>query len=76
MAVSTTNITFESLLETISNLGQVEKRKLWEYLDSELSEEELDEQTIADIEVSYVDYAAGDYLTIQEYRAQRVQRSS
>ena len=41
MAVSTTNNTFESLLETISNLGQVEKRKLWEYLDSELSEEEL-----------------------------------
>ena len=76
MAVSTISITFEILLETISNLGQVEKRKLWEYLDSELSEEELDEQTIADIEVSYVDYAAGDYLTIQEYRAQRVQRSS
>ena len=46
MAVSTISITFESLLETISNLGQVEKRKLWEYLDSELSEEELDEQTI------------------------------
>ena len=76
MAVSTISITFEILLETISNLGQVEKRKLWEYLDSELSEEELDEQTIADVEVSYVDYAAGDYLTIQEYRAQRVQRSS
>ena len=76
MAVSTTNITFESLLETISNLGQAEKRKLWEYLDSELSEEELDGQTIADIEVAYADYAAGDYLTIQEYRAQRVQRSA
>ena len=76
MAVSTTNNTFESLLETISNLGQVEKRKLWEYLDSELSEEELDEQTIADIEVAYADYASGDYLTIQEYRARRVQRSA
>ena len=76
MAVSTTNNTFESLLETISNLGQVEKRKLWEYLDSELSEEELDEQTIADIEVAYADYAAGDYLTIQEHRAQRLQRSA
>ena len=76
MAVSTISITFESLLETISNLGQVEKRKLWEYLDSELSEEELDEQTIADIEVAYEDYAAGDYLTIQEYRAQRIQRSA
>ena len=74
MAVSTISITFESLLETISNLGQIEKRKLWEYLDSELSEEELDEQTIADIEVAYEDYAAGDYLTIQEYRAQRIQR--
>ena len=58
-------------IKTISNRGQIEKRKLWEYLDSELSEEELDEQTIADIEVSYADYAAGDYLTIQEYRAQR-----
>jgi len=76
MAVTTISITFESLLETIANLGQIEKRKLWEYLDSELSEEELDEQTIADIEVAYADYAAGDYLTIQEYRAQRVQRSA
>ena len=76
MAASTIKITFESLLETIANLGQVEKRKLWEYLDSELSEEELDEQTIANIEVAYSDYAAGDYLTIQEYRAQRLQRST
>ena len=76
MAVSTIKITFESLLETIENLGQVEKIKLWEYLDSELSGEELDEQTIANIEVAYADYTAGDYLTIQEYRAQRLQKSA
>lgn len=76
MAESIISTTFESLLETIANLGQSEKRKLWEYLDSELSEEdELDEQTIADIELAYIDYAAGDYLTIQEYRAQRLKQS-
>ncbi len=76
MAESTISTTFESLLETIANLGQSEKRKLWEYLDSELSEEdELDEQTIADIALAYTDYAAGDYLTIQEYRAQRLKQS-
>ena len=77
MAESTISITFESLLETIANLGQGEKRKLWEYLDSELSEEEeLDQQTIADIASAYTDYAAGDYLTIQEYRAQRSKQSA
>lgn len=75
MAESIISTTFESLLETIVNLGQSEKRKLWEYLDSELSEDELDEQTIADIELAYTDYAAGDYLTIQEYRAQRLKQS-
>ncbi len=75
MAESIISTTFESLLETIANLGQSEKRKLWEYLDSELSEDELDEQTIADIELAYTDYAAGDYLTIQEYRAQRLKQS-
>ena len=72
MAETTISTTFESLLETIVSLEQSEKRKLWEYLDSELSEdEELDEQTIADIASAYADYAAGDYLTIQDYRAKR-----
>jgi hypothetical protein len=40
MAESTFRITFESLIDTIANLGQSEKRKLWEYLDAEFFEEE------------------------------------
>ena len=76
MAESTISITFESLMETIANLGQSEKRKLWEYLDAEFFEEEdlfneMDEQTIADIKIARAEYAAGEYLTYDAYLAQR-----
>jgi hypothetical protein len=55
-----------------------EKHQLWQYLDLELFEEddELTEQDLADIEEAKADYAAGDYLTIQAYRAQRVGESA
>ena len=75
MAETTISTTFESLLETIVSLEPSEKRKLWEYLDAELFEEdlfnEMDEQTIEDIKIARAEYAAGDYLTIQGYRAKR-----
>ena len=71
-------VTFETLLASISKLGQSDKHKLWEYLDVELfdDDDELDEESIAAIQASYADYEAGDYLTIQEYRAQRVRKSA
>jgi ABC-type amino acid transport substrate-binding protein len=71
-------IQFETLLAGVAQLGVKEKHQLWEYLDAELFEDddELDAQALADIEAAYADYAAGDYLTIQEYRAQRVRKSA
>lgn len=78
MPETTIAISFESLLESIAKLPPSDKHKLWEYLDEELFEDddELDEKAIASIAASYADYEAGDYLTIQEYRAQRVRKSA
>jgi hypothetical protein len=71
-------VTIDGLLATIERLGVIEKHQLWKYLDSELFEDDdsLDDQLSADIEAAYADYAAGDYLTIQEYRSQRVRKSA
>ncbi len=75
MPETTIVVSFESLLESIAKLSHSDKHKLWEYLDAELFEDddELDAETIADIQVAYAEYAAGDYLTWQEYRAKRFQ---
>jgi hypothetical protein len=76
MAEVTINHSIDGLLATIGQLDVSEKHQLWQYLDSELFEDDdsLDEQLSADIEAAYADYAAGDYLTIQEYRSKRVQK--
>ena len=79
MAETTISTTFESLLETVVSLEPSEKRKLWEYLDAELFEEdlfdEMDEQTIEAIKIARAEYAAGDYLTYDAYLAQRREAS-
>jgi hypothetical protein len=74
MAEVTINHSIDGLLATIGQLDVSEKQ----YLDSELFEDDdsLDEQLSADIEAAYADYAAGDYLTIQEYRSKRVRKSA
>lgn len=41
MAESVITIIFESLMKTIANLEQREKRKLWEYLNAEFFDEDL-----------------------------------
>ncbi len=79
MIDSTVTFSFETLLASIAKLDHNEKHELWEYLDAELFDDdfnEMDEQTIAAIKHSYADYEAGDYLTIQEYRAKRVRKSA
>jgi hypothetical protein len=78
MAEVTINHSIDALLATIGQLDVSEKHQLWKYLDSELFEDDdsLDEQLSNDIEAAYADYAAGDYLTIQEYRAKRVRKSA
>jgi hypothetical protein len=77
MAEVTINHSIDGLLATIRQLDVSQKHQLWQYLDSELFEDDdsLDEQLSADIEAAYADYAAGDYLTIQEYRSQRTRNS-
>jgi hypothetical protein len=78
MADATRSPALSTLLTAIAQLDVSEKHQLWQYLDSELfaDDNELDEQAIADIAAAYADYAAGDYLTIQVYRAQRVRKSA
>ena len=78
MIESPVAVTFETLLASIDKLGHGDKHKLWEYLETELFDDdddddfnEMDEQAIADIQVARAEYAAGDYLTYEQYLAQR-----
>jgi hypothetical protein len=78
MAEVTINHSIDQLLAAIVQLDVSQKHQLWQYLDSELFEpdDSLDQQLSADVKAAYADYAAGDYLTIQEYRSQRVRKSA
>jgi hypothetical protein len=65
-------ITVRSLLEAVSALDISEKQQLWEVLDSELFDDEEDSpEDIAAVQAAYADYEAGDYMTLQQYAAQR-----
>ena len=70
------NISFQSLKIAISSLGVAEKYQLWELLEAELfQDDEYDQEDIAEIQVARADYKVGDYMTFDEYRIQRTQRS-
>jgi hypothetical protein len=73
MAEATLTPSLEPLLAAIAQLDASEKHQLWQYLDSELFEDddELTEQDLVDIKEAYADYAAGDYLTYKEFMVQR-----
>jgi hypothetical protein len=67
-------IQFESLLAAVSSLKTAEKHRLLEMLEDELFDDddlENDPETMADIEAARADYAAGDYITFDEYLAER-----
>lgn len=73
-------IPFESLVESIAELSPRDKLRLWELLDLQLAqaEEEVWEQdpTVqAEIREARTDYHAGDYVTIDEYIAQRREKA-
>ncbi len=69
------DIPFPSLLEAISSLAMTEKRQLWELLEAELfSDEEDSPEDIAEIQAARNDYAAGDYITFDEYHLQRANK--
>ena len=71
------DISFQSLLEAVSSLGIAEKHQLWELLEAELfpGDEDAPEDS-AEIQAARADYKAGDYMTFDEYRAQRTNRST
>ena len=71
------DISFQSLLEAISSLGVAEKHRLWELLEAELfSDDEDSPQDIDEIRSARADYTAGDYITFDEYKVQRAERSA
>ena len=71
------DISFQSLLEAISSLGIAEKHQLWELLEAELfPEDENSTEDIAEIQAARADYETGDYMTFDEHRAKRAERSA
>lgn len=69
------DIPFPSLLEAISSLETAEKHQLWQLLEAELfADEEDSPEDIAEIQAAHNDYAAGDYITFDEYHLQRVNK--
>ena len=71
------DISFQSLLEAISLLGISEKHKLWELLEAELFPDDEDSpEDMAEIQAARADYKVGDYMTFDEYRVQRAERSA
>lgn len=71
------DISFQSLKIAISSLGTAEKRQLWELLEAELFQDDEDSpEDLAEIQSARADYNAGDYMTFDEYRVQRTERSA
>jgi hypothetical protein len=73
-------IPFEALLDSVRELGLKDKRRLWELLDEQMAqaEEEMWEQeqaVQAEIQEARAAYQAGDYVTIDEYIAQRREKA-
>lgn len=66
-------VEFASLLAAVSTLNQTDKHKLLEILEGQLFDDALenDPKLIAEIEMARADYAAGNYITFEEYLAQR-----
>ncbi|HEY9624772.1 MAG TPA: hypothetical protein V6C78_30880 [Crinalium sp.] len=75
------NVSLETLLEVISLLGTAEKRRLWEFLDAELFQDEEEDpdsdlDVMTDIQTARSEYQTGDYLTLDQYMSQREKLSS
>jgi len=69
------DISFQALMEAVSSLATVEKRQLWEQLGAELFPDDEDSpEDIAEIEAARADYEAGDFVTFDQYMAQRTSR--
>ena len=78
MTQETVNLktSFESLVNAIASLSLEKQRKLWQILDEQIAEAEdklleEDSNAQAEIEEARTAYQVGDYLTLDEYIAQR-----
>ena len=70
------DIPFQSLKTAISSLEIAEKHQLWELLEAELFPDDEDsKEDIAEIQAARADYKAGDYITFDEYKIQREERT-
>lgn len=70
------SVPIESLLAAVAQLSLEDKRRLWETLDQEImdAEDELlerDPALRAEIEEARAAYEAGDYVTFDQYFAER-----
>lgn len=71
-AIIKLQLSLDTLLEAISSLNLEEKRQLQELIEQQIFEAEEalcedDLETQAEIQAVRAEYAAGDYLTIDEY---------
>jgi hypothetical protein len=70
------NISFQSLLDTVSSLKVSEKHQLLEHLEAELfADDEDTESEMSEIKAARQEYQAGEYITFDRYLAQRENRS-
>lgn len=74
------SIPFDFLLQAVAQLDSAEKERLWEFLDEDLHGDDedatSDPQEEAEVAQAYQEYKNGDYLTLDEYVAQRSERFS
>ncbi|MGP1382041.1 MAG: hypothetical protein ACTS2F_00695 [Thainema sp.] len=69
------DISFQALLTAVLSLERAEKQKLWEFLETDLFPDEEDSpEDLAEIEAARADYTAGDYITFDQYAAERASR--
>jgi hypothetical protein len=73
-------IPFESLVDSVTGLSLRDKLRLWELLDEQIAQAEekvweQDPTVQAEIREARAAYQAGDYVTIDEYIAQRREKA-
>lgn len=81
MTIVRLQVTFESLIEAIASLSLEEKRNLLDILEEQIFEAEEDlieqhPQILAEVSEARKAYQNGDYTTIQEYIANRSDKTS
>jgi hypothetical protein len=72
-------IPFDFLLQAIAKLSPADKQSLWDFLDTDLHDsaaDTLDPDEETEVATAYAEYAAGEFVTLDEYASQRSQRTA